>query len=83
MSKLLLFDFECPTGHTFEDMVRPEIHSAECPTCGQPARRLITGTRIDPRLGLDPAFSTCGDKWARIRVQRRAIEDRRYRDHGA
>lgn len=79
-----MFDFECGRcSKVFEDLVKPDQHTTECPWCGDPsARRLITGTRIDPRLGLDPAFATVGDRWARIREQRRRIEEAKARDHG-
>jgi putative FmdB family regulatory protein len=84
MSKLLLFDFECQhCTYVFDDMVKPNIHEAPCPKCGHNATRLVSTPRIDPRLGLDAAgFPTMGDRWAKVREQRKAVEERRERDHG-
>jgi len=78
---LRLFDFECRTCTLiFEDMV--ELESEVGPTCPKcdavNAKRLISGTRLDPRLGLDPTgFPTMGDKWAQVRRQRQQIERKR------
>jgi putative FmdB family regulatory protein len=81
----ILFDHECPEcGHQFEEFVNtgsPE--TVNCPECTAPATKLITGTTIDPRLGVDAdRFPTMGDKWARVREQRQKIEAKKVRDHG-
>jgi len=78
-----LFDFLCKNtdcGHQFEELVHyDDIASTVCPECGGPTRRLIGAPMIDPRLGLDAAnWPTMGDKWARIRRQRKQIESKRY-----
>lgn len=74
MSKLLLFDFECPQGHVFEELVPSEDHHCPC-NCGQMAVRMISGTRLDWRnMGVDPDFSTCADKWAKMQEQKSRIE---------
>lgn len=78
----ILSDFECSNcTHVFEDFTGPEIW---CPECGSKAvTRLITGTRLDPRLGVNPdSFPTMGDKWARVRKQKQQIDAKRARDHG-
>lgn len=83
--KLLLDDFECRECKTeFEELAdRNAPETVKCPQCGQlNARRLITGTRIDPRLGVDPSYSTLGDKWVKRRDQQKKIEERRKREHG-
>lgn len=83
--KMLLDDFECRhCSHVFEELAaRDEPESVKCPKCGTAgATRLIACPRIDPRLGVDPAFSTMGDKWVRKRTQQKKIEERRKRDHG-
>lgn len=76
-----LYDFECKNsacGEIFEELVYShELEIQKCPICDSPSRRLIGTPRIDPRLGLDPAFSTMGDKWAKIRRQRKQIESKR------
>jgi len=33
-------------------------------------------------MGVDPSFPTMGDKWARVREQRKIYEERRAREHG-
>lgn len=76
------YDFKCPADHVFEDMVPVAQTTLPCPTCGAAARRLVSLPMIDPRLGLDPAFRTVGDRWAKIREQRKRIEEARARDHG-
>src|SRR5262245_3218398 len=82
---LILFDHECPTcGHTFEDFINSaQPEPVNCPECQTPAQKLISGTRMDPKLGVDAdRFPTMGDKWAKIRVQRQKIEAKKARDHG-
>jgi putative FmdB family regulatory protein len=81
----ILFDYECPEcGHGFEEFVNTSSpETVNCPECSAPSTKQITGTRIDPRLGVHAdAYPTMGDKWARIRVQRQKIEAKRARDHG-
>jgi putative FmdB family regulatory protein len=77
-----MYDFECTShscGHTFEELVKYEdADKLPCPLCNNPTRRLIGAPMIDPKLGLDAAnWPTMGDKWARIRRQRKQIESRR------
>jgi putative FmdB family regulatory protein len=83
---LILFDYLCTTcGDEFEELVeREHPDPVKCPTCGSSStRRLVTGTRIDPRLGIHAdVFSTMGDKWAKKQRQRKAIEMKRRREHG-
>lgn len=84
--KLILFDFECrDCGLEFEELAyRDHPDPVKCPQCHSTStKRLITGTRIDPRLGVDAAsFPTMGDAWARKRRERSAIEAKRRREHG-
>lgn len=83
MSKLILFDFECPNGHSYDDLVQPDVHQAPCPTCGQEGTRQVSAPRFDPRMGIDATgFPTMGDKWARVRKQRKIVEERRAAEHG-
>lgn len=79
---LRTYDYECKDarcGTTFEELVRYEdADKQRCPVCNGPTRRLIGAPRIDPKLGLDAAsWPTMGDKWARIRRQRKQIESKR------
>jgi putative FmdB family regulatory protein len=81
----ILFDFECPhCGLSFEDFVNTSSpETVNCSECATPATKQITGTRIDPRLGVHAdAFSTMGDKWMKVREQRQKIEAKKVRDHG-
>ena len=81
--KFILFDFRCEVcSNIFESMVKPDVFSAACPECGGESQRLISAPRLDPRLGLDPSFSTMSDKWARKHYQQRRIEDKRARRDG-
>lgn len=83
---LMMFDFLCTLcGEEFEDLIeREHPDPVKCPLCGSSqTQRLITGTRIDPKLGVDPdSFPTMGDKWARKQRQRKAIEMKRRHANG-
>lgn len=74
MSKLILFDFECPKGHIFEELVTQDTGGCECPRCGELARRMITGTHIDPKLGVSNDFPSMARKWAK-KQRKRAKQD--------
>lgn len=81
----LLDDYQCRScQRVFEELAdRNAPETVKCPQCGQfNPERLITGTRIDPRLGCDPAYATLGDRWVKRRDQQKKIEERRYREHG-
>ena len=80
--KLLLFDFLCANEHLQEVLVQSEVHTRTCPACGGESIRLIPTPRIDPRLGVDPAFGTMSDKWARKHQQARRLDETREREHG-
>lgn len=84
MSKLLAFDFRCQQcTAVFDDMVKPDVYEAPCPSCGATGVRLVSMPRIDPRLGTDPdGFPTMADKWAKTHEQRKRVEERREREHG-
>ena len=79
----ILFDFECNAcAEVFEELVtRAESLEVKCPRCTGATTRLIGAPTIDPNLGLDAAsFPTMGDKWARVRRQRKLIESKRESD---
>jgi hypothetical protein len=72
MSKKLLFDFGCtadPT-HVFEELIEPECRELTCPRCGELAKRLISGTHVDPKMGLTNDFPTMARKWEKKTRQR-------------
>ena len=81
-----LFDFKCRTcGADFEGFVYQDQKELPCVDneCRGLADRQITGTRLDPRLGVDAtSFPTLGDKWARTRIQRKKIEEKHAKEHG-
>lgn len=84
MSKLLMFDFECTLHGLFEDLVKSDIRQIPCPQCGAPAQRTISPVRIDrTAMALqESATPTAIDHFDRIHRERKAIEERSYRDHG-
>lgn len=83
---LMLSDYECQAcGHIFEELAdRDAPETVKCNTCGKfQCRRLITGTRVDYRLGVDPgSWPTMGDKWARMHRQKTEQERKQKREHG-
>lgn len=84
MSKLILFDFECPSGHRHEALVKTSKKSVKCPVCGNPAKRQISAPRID-KSGMalmEGATPTSIDHFERLHRQQKAIEEKRERDHG-
>lgn len=84
MSKLILWDFECSKCGVFEELAQPTEKSARCPRCDSAAPRIISPVRID-RMGMavQPGATESSIKYfERAHRQRKAIEDKRYRDHG-
>jgi putative FmdB family regulatory protein len=83
MSKLLLFDFRCTNcGEKFEEYVRPDVKAKPCPKCASEGKRIISGTRLDIRMGIDPDFSTMGDKWERSYMSGVREAQKRQQEHG-
>lgn len=62
-----MYEYKCPECETqFEKLQRvAERKSAPCPECGQPGKQQLTTASFDPRMGLDPDFSTAWDKWGK------------------
>lgn len=77
MSKLLLFDFECTAcKHIFEDLQQLNDHApVACTNCKAAAVRTISGTRLDPDMGLTNDFPTMADRWAK-KTRGRAKNDK-------
>lgn len=84
LSKLILYDFECPLHGLFEELVNSSVRESPCPQCGAPAQRTISPVRIDrTAMALqDGATPTSIDHFERIHRERKAIEDRAYSEHG-
>jgi hypothetical protein len=68
----ILFDFGCTkdASHVFEELVEPEVREQICPRCGELAKRMISGTHLDPKMGLTNDFPTMARKWERKTKQR-------------
>lgn len=84
MSKLLLFDFECPVHGLFEDLVKSSKKTTPCPQCKAPAIRQISPVKID-KIGMalqDGASPTSIDYFEHIHKQRKKIEDATFKEHG-
>jgi NMD protein affecting ribosome stability and mRNA decay len=59
----MLFDFRCPSNHTFEANVASSVRQALCPDCSQIAERLISAPLLKiPGFGDYPGAAL---KWAR------------------
>jgi hypothetical protein len=61
----MLFDFECSDcSKVFEELVESKITVLPCVACKGNSTRLIAAPRIDwRRMGLDPAFPSCYERW--------------------
>lgn len=84
MSKLILFDFECPVHGKFEELVKSDVRHSPCPRCAAPASRQISPVKID-KIGMalqEGASPTSIDYFERIHRQRKKIEDATYAEHG-
>lgn len=70
MSKLMLFDFQCPhCDLVFEKLVHPDSKVAPCPSCSLQAARIVSPVRLDWRMGVDSDMPTMADKWERMHRQ--------------
>lgn len=60
-----LFDFKCPDGHVFEDLVAQGTTTTRC-DCGLEAKRIISPVRsqLDPISG---DFPDATKRWAKAR----------------
>jgi putative FmdB family regulatory protein len=72
-----MWDFACTACPTvFEDLQDYHDHAPSvCPNCGGPALRTISGTRLDPKMGLSNDFPTMADRWAK-KTRQRARNDK-------
>jgi NMD protein affecting ribosome stability and mRNA decay len=60
----MLFDFRCPSNHTFEANVASSVRQAQCPDCSQIAERLISAPLLKiPGMGDYPGAAM---KWAKM-----------------
>lgn len=84
MSKLILFDFECPEHGRFEDLAHPDVRQAPCPKCGLNAPRQLSSFRINhmAMAGSASASPETIMKFERAHRQQKAKEDKSYAEHG-
>jgi len=83
MSKFITFEWRCKDCDTkYDAMVKPDVREHACPRCGGDSKRLISTPRFDPKMGLDPDFSTFGDKWVKTNKQKTAQDKAFYEKHG-
>lgn len=84
MSKLILYDFQCPQCGTFEELAKSDIHSVPCPQCKSPSQRLISPVRIGllAMATSDSASPESINYFEKVHRQRRAIEEKSLREHG-
>lgn len=75
MSKLILFDFECSAGHRFEELVPANRKTIKCLRCQRNAERQISGTHLDPRMGLTNDFPTMARRWDKRTRQRAKVDN--------
>lgn len=79
-----MFDFECPSGHRFEELAKSDIRELACPSCGEPATRQISAVRLDyyQMATTGDGMETAIDKFDFRHRQYREIQERNERNHG-
>jgi putative FmdB family regulatory protein len=83
MSKYMVFEFYCDNcENMFDGFVKPDKHQLACPECKGMAHRVISSPRLDPKMGVDPAFSTMADRWDKTHRQGRKVDEKRAEEHG-
>lgn len=85
MSKLILFQFACTEcGLSFEELTKPVDYWSKCTQCGANAQREIMPVRIyhTAMAASESASPETLRHFDRVHNQRKAIEEKRFRDHG-
>jgi len=75
---MILYQYECRRcAHQFENLTSLSERDKQitCSCCGGNARRIVTPVRSQLD-GTDDAFTTAGDRWARIHEQEAKREPR-------
>jgi hypothetical protein len=75
MAKLIMWAFECPDCGEFEELCE-RCDELPCLRCGKPAKRVISGTRLDPKMGLTQDFPTMASRWEKKRKSQERYEAR-------
>lgn len=83
---LMFYDFHCTDCDlVFEEFTNTKTFSVECPECKATARRILSAVRIDKsRIACsgDSASPESIRHFDRVHKQRKAIEDKTFREHG-
>jgi hypothetical protein len=82
--KLIMFDWLCPVHGEFEELAKSDTKSLPCPQCSRTSNRQISAVRIDKSAMAfqEGASPTAIDHFERVHRERRAIEERTYKEHG-
>ena len=67
-----LFDFRCPNGHKFEDLVKSDVTTSRC-SCGLDANRIVSPVRSKLE-GISGDFPDAYAKWGKQRKAQIAYE---------
>jgi hypothetical protein len=67
-----LFDFKCPCGQVFEELVHSHVTACRC-SCGREAKRVISPVRSSLE-GISGDFPDAADKWVKRRQSHMAYE---------
>jgi putative FmdB family regulatory protein len=83
---LMFYDFHCTNCDLVtEEFVNTSERSIECPGCKATAERILSAVRIDKsRIACsgDSASPESIRHFDRVHKQRKAIEDKTFREHG-
>ena len=83
MSKLIMYEWRClECTAKFDALAKSSVKVIGCPRCGADSKRLISAPHFDPSMGLDPDFSTFGDKWVKTNRQKTKQDKEFYDKHG-
>jgi hypothetical protein len=76
MAKLLMYDFACGHGHSFEKLVRQDETTVPCIVCNNPSSRKLATPTINLE-GWSLSFPTAADRWARNHEEAAKIASKR------
>lgn len=83
---LMFYDYQCADcNRTFEAFIDTSLTLIECPHCSGTAKRILSAVRID-RTAIacsgDSASPESIKHFDRIHRQRKAIEEKTFKEHG-
>lgn len=82
---MILHDFQCDCGHTFEDFVGSQDTTAPCPNCKRPASRVylraprLDWSRMAQGANAGPEFV---DRFEKMHRKETARQEAILREHG-